>query len=45
MQKKILQISGENTTVTVIVPNHKELKRGTLASIIRQSALPRELFE
>lgn len=28
----------------VIVPLHKELKRGTLASIIRQSGIPREEF-
>ena len=33
------------TTVTVIVPDHKELRTGTLASIIRQSRLPREAFE
>ena len=45
MQKKTLQTTGDTTTVTVIVPNHREIKRGTLASIIRQSALPRELFE
>lgn len=39
--------SGANMqqTITVIVPLHDELKRGTLASIIRQSALSRELFE
>ncbi|HSW56683.1 MAG TPA: type II toxin-antitoxin system HicA family toxin [Ignavibacteriaceae bacterium] len=40
MQKKI----GE-TTITVPVPNHSELKIGTLQSIIRQSKLNRELFE
>jgi len=32
-------------TVTVIVPNHKTLHKGTLASIIRQSGLPKSLFE
>jgi len=32
-------------TVTAIVPDHKELKAGTLASIIRQSRLPRDPFE
>lgn len=32
-------------TITVIVPLHDEVKRGTLASIIRQSGLSRELFE
>jgi predicted RNA binding protein YcfA (HicA-like mRNA interferase family) len=32
-------------TITVPVPEHKELRSGTLASIIRQSQLPRSLFE
>jgi predicted RNA binding protein YcfA (HicA-like mRNA interferase family) len=32
-------------TTTVPVPLHTELKTGTLACIIRQSGLPRELFE
>jgi hypothetical protein len=32
-------------TVTVPVPDHEELKIGTLLGIIRQSGLPRELFE
>jgi predicted RNA binding protein YcfA (HicA-like mRNA interferase family) len=40
MQKRL-----SDTTVTVVVPDHKELKAGTLASLIRQSRLPRELFE
>ena len=40
MQKRL-----PDTTMTVIVPDHKELKTGTLASIIRQSRLPREAFE
>jgi len=40
MQKRMA-----GTTVTVIVPNHKELKAGTLASIIRQSRLSPELFQ
>ncbi|MBS4028120.1 MAG: type II toxin-antitoxin system HicA family toxin [Ignavibacteriales bacterium] len=40
MQKKI-----ENSTITVPVPNHKEVRIGTLLSIIRQSGLPRILFE
>ncbi|HEX5315003.1 MAG TPA: type II toxin-antitoxin system HicA family toxin [Candidatus Kapabacteria bacterium] len=30
---------------TVPVPNHKELDRGTLGGIIRQSGLDRMLFE
>ncbi|MCY4540557.1 MAG: type II toxin-antitoxin system HicA family toxin [Chloroflexi bacterium] len=45
MQKKLLQLTGENTTITVPVPNHKELRPGTLSSIIRQSGLPKEVFD
>jgi predicted RNA binding protein YcfA (HicA-like mRNA interferase family) len=40
MQKKV-----PGTTVTVPVPDHKELKVGTLQSIIRQSQVPRSAFE
>jgi predicted RNA binding protein YcfA (HicA-like mRNA interferase family) len=40
MQKRIA-----NSTITVPVPNHAELRLGTLRSIIRQSELPRSLFE
>jgi predicted RNA binding protein YcfA (HicA-like mRNA interferase family) len=29
---------------TVIVPNHSEIRRGTLKSIIEQSGLPHSLF-
>jgi predicted RNA binding protein YcfA (HicA-like mRNA interferase family) len=32
-------------TVTVPVPDHPELKIGTLLSIIRQSGVPRAEFE
>jgi predicted RNA binding protein YcfA (HicA-like mRNA interferase family) len=32
-------------TVTAIVPEHPEVRIGTLQSVIRQSRLPRELFE
>jgi predicted RNA binding protein YcfA (HicA-like mRNA interferase family) len=32
-------------TTTVPVPDHKELKTGTLRGIIEQSGLPRSLFE
>ena len=32
-------------TITVPVPDHRELKTGTLLGIIRQSMLPRVLFE
>jgi predicted RNA binding protein YcfA (HicA-like mRNA interferase family) len=41
----IMQPKTEETTITVPVPNHTELKQGTLQSIIRQSKLPRTLFE
>jgi predicted RNA binding protein YcfA (HicA-like mRNA interferase family) len=41
----IMQKRAEGTTVTIPVPNHRELKSGTLASIIRQSGLPKSLFE
>jgi len=30
--------------VSFPVPQHRELDRGTLAGIIRQSGLPREIF-
>jgi len=40
----IMQRVMGSTTVTVPVPNHKELKRGTLRSIIRQSGLGVENF-
>lgn len=40
MQKKIA-----NSTITVPVPNHRELAQGTLSSIIRQWRLPRTVFE
>jgi predicted RNA binding protein YcfA (HicA-like mRNA interferase family) len=32
-------------TITVPVPNHGELKLGTLSSIVRQSGLARSIFE
>ena len=35
----------DGTTTTIPVPDHDELKSGTLASIIRQSGLDRRLFE
>jgi len=41
----IMQKRLGRTTVTVPVPDHEELKIGTLLGIIRQSGLPRELFE
>lgn len=41
----IMQRIIENSTITVPVPDHSELRTGTLLSIIRQSGLPRALFE
>jgi len=40
MQKKLPQ-----TTITVPVPEHKEIRIGTLQSIIRQSGIPKAEFE
>ena len=41
----IMQCKIEGSTITVPVPDHKELKIGTLQSIIRQSGIPRDKFE
>lgn len=41
----VMQKRDSETTITVPVPNHPELRIGTLQSIIRQSELPRSLFE
>ncbi|MBA2226733.1 type II toxin-antitoxin system HicA family toxin [Thermogemmata fonticola] len=38
-------VSPAGKTTTVPVPNHKELRTGTLLSIIRQSGVPRSEFE
>ena len=35
----------QGVTVTVPVPMHDEIRIGTLQSIIRQTGLPRPLFE
>jgi predicted RNA binding protein YcfA (HicA-like mRNA interferase family) len=40
MQKRL-----PDTTITVPVPNHTELRIGTLQSIIRQSGLNKSEFE
>lgn len=40
MQKKLT-----GSTITVPVPDHNEIRIGTLQSIIRQSAIPRSEFE
>ncbi len=41
----VMQRRVTRTTITVPVPNHRELDRGTLRGIIRQSRLDRSLFE
>jgi len=41
----IMQKRKEDSTVTVPVPMHKEIKIGTLHSIIRQSELSKQDFE
>ncbi len=41
----VMQRRDENGTKTVPVLDHKELKLGTLRSIIRQSGVPRGEFE
>ncbi|MBU0491855.1 MAG: type II toxin-antitoxin system HicA family toxin [Chloroflexi bacterium] len=41
----IMQKKERGTTITVPVPDHDELKMGTLMGIIKQSGLPRSLFE
>jgi len=41
----VMQRRSPETTVTVPVPDHRELRIGTLLSIMRQSGLPRGLFE
>ena len=41
----VMQMRLPDTTITVPVPDHAELRRGTLLGIIRQSRLPRAEFE
>lgn len=40
-----MQKRTPESTVTIPVPDHIELRSGTLMSIIRQSGLPRSEFE
>jgi predicted RNA binding protein YcfA (HicA-like mRNA interferase family) len=42
MQRKV---EHSTVTVTVPVPNYSELRVATFQSVIRQSGLPRSLFE
>jgi predicted RNA binding protein YcfA (HicA-like mRNA interferase family) len=41
----IMQYKTADSTITIPVPDHKEIRIGTLLSIIRQSRLPKEFFE
>jgi len=41
----IMQKPISESTITVPVPQHKELRTGTLMSIIRQSGIQRSEFE
>ena len=41
----VMQRRTATGTTTVPVPDHREVRIGTLQSIIRQSGLPRALFE
>jgi predicted RNA binding protein YcfA (HicA-like mRNA interferase family) len=41
----VMQKRTAESTITVPVPDHAELRIGTLRSIIRQSELSRRLFE
>ena len=41
----IMQLATADSTVTVPVPDHKQVRMGTLRSIIRQSGVPRSEFE
>jgi predicted RNA binding protein YcfA (HicA-like mRNA interferase family) len=42
---QIMQKRFETTTISIPVPLHDPVRRGTLLSIVRQSDLPRSLFE
>lgn len=41
----IMQKTEKGQTITVPVPNHAEIKIGTLQSIIRQSQIQKAFFE
>ena len=43
--RRVMQKKKGSGTITIPVPLHRELKPGTLGSIIRQSRLDRSLFE
>ena len=39
-----MQRQSHETTITVVIPMHDEIKKGTLLSIIRQSRMSRSEF-
>jgi predicted RNA binding protein YcfA (HicA-like mRNA interferase family) len=41
----VMQKMGTGSTITVPVPDHEELRIGTLQSIIRQSRISKDEFE
>jgi predicted RNA binding protein YcfA (HicA-like mRNA interferase family) len=41
----VMQRADSESTTTVAVPDHAELRIGTLLSILRQSGVPRSDFE
>ena len=41
----VMQKKTKTSTISIPVPDHPELRLGTLQSIIRQSGLPRSVFE
>ena len=41
----VMQRKFKTSTITVPVPNHREIRKGTLQSIIRQSGISKSEFE
>lgn len=41
----IMQKRTTDSTITVPIPDHREVRIGTLRSIIRQSQIPKSAFE
>jgi len=41
----VMQRRTNSSTVTVPIPMHREIRIGTLQSIMRQSGIPRSCFE
>ncbi len=41
----VMQRRTEGSTITVPIPDHPEVRVGTLTAIIRQSGVPRSAFE